>query len=132
MKFLRSTIGFMCVGLFVGGIWGTFAEKYGIVGGWFAAVAIIGPMWFMNHYLGLITNEDDGAFIDMGLGVGISCFMRDFFNQGASSAVKSLPTLALIAVGAVIGGIVAAAIERDMAKKSNAQVEISENQNVNN
>jgi hypothetical protein len=132
MKFLRSTLGFMCVGLLVGGAWGSFSAAYGIAGGWFAALAIIGPMWFMNHYVGLITNESDGSFIDMGLGVGIACFTRDLFNLGASSAAQSLPTLALVAVGAVIGGVVAAAVEKHMAQQSKAAVEISDNENVNN
>ena len=131
MKFFRSTLGFMIVGLFVGGVWGVFAEKYGIAGGWFAALALIGPMWFLNHYVGLITNEGDGSFVDMGLGVGIACFMRDTFKLGISSAVESLPTLLLVAAGAVIGGIVAAAIERHMAKEKEVEVQVSENENVN-
>ena len=128
MKFLKGTLGFMLVGLFVGGVWGALAEKYGLAGGWFAAVIIIGPMWFMNHFIGLIPNENDAAFVDMGLGVGIACFMRDVFNNGAQSGIDSIPTLLLVAVGAVIGGLVAAAIEKDMAAK--AKVEVSENQNI--
>lgn len=130
MKFLKGTLGFMIVGLFVGGVWGTFAEKYGIAGGWMAAVIIIGPMWFMNHFIGLIPNEDGAAFVDMGLGVGIACFMRDAFKLGVSSAVESVPTLLLVAVGAVIGGLVAAAIEKDMASK--ATIEVSEDQKFEN
>lgn len=132
MKFLRGTLGFMIVGLFVGGVWGVFADKYGIAGGWMAAVIIIGPMWFMNHHVGLIPNEDGAAFVDMGLGVGVACFMRDAFKLGVSSAVDSMPTLLFVAVGAVIGGLVAAAIEKDMAAKSKAKIEISENQNFEN
>ncbi len=38
---------------------GAFAGEYGIGGGWFAGFAIIGTMWFMNHWIGLINN--DGA-----------------------------------------------------------------------
>ena len=130
MKFLKGTLGFMCVGLFVGGVWGAFADKYGIAGGWMAAVIIIGPMWFMNHFIGLIPNESDGAFVDMGLGVGIACFMRDVFNNGIGSGIDSIPTLLYVALGAIIGGLVAAAIEKDMAAK--AKVEVSENQNFEN
>lgn len=129
MKFFRSTLGFMIVGLFVGGVWGTFSGEYGIAGGWFAALILIGPMWFLNHYVGLIINDADSAFVDMGLGVGIACFMRDTFKLGVGSAIESLPTLLLVAAGAVIGGIVAAAVERHMAKEK--EVQISQNENVN-
>ncbi len=121
----------MIAGLFVGSVWGAFAGKYGIAGGWFAALILIGPLWFMNHYVGLITNEGDGSFVDMGLGIGVACFMRDAFKLGVSSTMESLPTLLLVATGAVIGGIAAASIERHMAKeKEVVQVQVSENVNI--
>lgn len=130
MKFLRGTLGFMCVGLLVSGVWGLFSSAYGILGGWLAALFIIGPMWFMNHHMGLIPNEDGAAFVDMGLGVGVACLMKDVFVNGASTGVDALPTLLLVAVGATIGGIVVAAVQKDMAPKT--EVVVSENQEVEN
>ncbi|HEL1613201.1 Lin0368 family putative glycerol transporter subunit [Streptococcus suis] len=116
MKFLRSTIGYMIAGMIVMSVWGAFAEAYGIIGGFFAAFIIIGPMWYMNHYLGLIKHDADSAFVDMGLGIAICGIFRDAFMKGFGTIADSLPTILLIIVGATIGGLVAAKIEEDMEK----------------
>lgn len=116
MKFLRSTIGYMIAGMIVMSVWGAFAEAYGIGGGWFAALIIIGIMWFLNHFLGLIKHEPDSAFVDMGLGIAFTGIFRDVFNNGFDTLAGSLPTIGLVIVGAVLGGYVAAKIEEDMEK----------------
>ncbi|HFI0257030.1 TPA: hypothetical protein ACGOVD_001721 [Streptococcus suis] len=116
MKFVRSTLGYMIAGMIVMSVWGAFANAYGIVGGYFAAFIIIGPMWFMNHYLGLIKHDPDSAFVDMGLGIAICGIFRDAFLYGFSSVADSLPTMLLVIVGAVLGGLVAAKVEEDMEK----------------
>ncbi|HFH9921997.1 Lin0368 family putative glycerol transporter subunit [Streptococcus sp. P25B114] len=116
MKFLRSTIGYMIAGMIVMSVWGAFADAYGIIGGYFAAFIIIGPMWFMNHYLGLIKHDDDSAFVDMGLGIGLCGIFRDAFINGFGTVVESLPTIVLVVIGATIAGLVAAKIEEDMEK----------------
>lgn len=116
MKFFRGMIGFCIAGMIVMSVWTPLAENYGIFGGYLAAFIIIGPMWFMNHYVGLIENDEDAAFVDMAVGIGICGIMRDVFMQGGGELVSSLPTIGLVAIGAVLAGIVAAAIEKDMAK----------------
>ncbi|MER2002240.1 MAG: hypothetical protein ABS896_06465 [Carnobacterium inhibens] len=117
MKFLRSTLGYMIAGMVVMTVWDGFVGPYGIVGGFFAAFIIIGPMWFMNHYVGLIDNPDEFAFVDMAVGIGITGIFRDIFMKGVGEFVASVPTLLLVILGAVIAGLVAAAIEKDMEKK---------------
>lgn len=117
MRFTRGVIGYCIAGMIVMSVWGPLASNYGILGGFVAAFIIIGPMWYMNHYVGLIEHDDDSAFVDMGLGVAICGTMRDFFMIGSDAVVDSLPTLSLVAIGAVAGGVVAAYIEKDMAKK---------------
>lgn len=114
MKFLRGLIGYCVAGMIVMSVWGKFTEMYGIVGGWFAAFIIIGGMWFLNHYVGLIKHEDDSAFVDMAFGIAICGTMRDTFMKGTDALVSSLPTLLFVAIGAVIAGIVSALIEKDM------------------
>lgn len=116
MKFVRSTIGYMIAGMIVMSVWGAFAEAYGIAGGYFAALIIIGPMWFMNHYLGLIKHDSDSAFVDMGLGIALCGIFRDAFLNGFSTVTASLPTILLVVLGAVLGGLFAAKIEEDMEK----------------
>ncbi|MBC1488890.1 hypothetical protein HCJ52_08635 [Listeria sp. FSL L7-1485] len=126
MKFFRGTIGYCIAGMLVMSVWTPLATDYGIFGGYLAAFIIIGPMWFMNHYVGLIENDEDAAFVDMAVGIGICGIMRDVFIQGGSELVTSLPTIGLVAIGAVLAGIVSAIIEKDMAKKNEAKQEKTE------
>lgn len=116
MKFLRSTIGYMIAGMIVMSVWGAFADSYGIGGGWFASLIIIGPMWFLNHFLGLIKHDADSAFVDMGLGIAFTGIFRDVFSNGIGALSGSLPTIGLVVLGAILGGIAAAKIEEDMEK----------------
>lgn len=75
----------------------------------------------MNHYVGLIENDEDAAFVDMAVGIGICGIMRDVFMQGGGELVSSLPTIGLVAIGAVLAGIVAAAIEKIWQKQEAKQ-----------
>ncbi|GCF94752.1 hypothetical protein NRIC_26430 [Enterococcus florum] len=114
MKFLRSMLGYMIAGTIVMAVWNELGS-FGIFGGYLAAGIIIGPMWFMNHYVNLTGNEDDAAFVDMGLAIGVCGIMRDTLMQGTSALTASLPTIALVVAGAALGGIVAAAFEKSIS-----------------
>lgn len=115
MKFIRGLVGYTIAGMLVMAVWGQLGA-FGIFGGYLAALIIIGPMWFMNHFVNLVGNEADAAFVDMGLAIGVCGIMRDTFMNGTESLVSSLPTISLVAIGAIIGGIVAAAVEKSLAK----------------
>lgn len=117
MKFLRSVLGYAIAGIFVMSVWGPMAslESLGIIGGWFAAFAIIGPMWFLNHFVGLIPHETGSGFVDMAAGIGIAGVARDVFLSGTiDSLVLALPTIGLVILGGALGGFVAAKIEESM------------------
>lgn len=114
MKFFRSTIGFMIAGVLVMSIWDSLVGDHGRLGGFLAAFVIIAPMWFMNHRVGLIKNEEGHAFVDMALAIGLTGIARDFFIKGSDAFVGSIPTILLLSLGAIIGGLVAATIEKDM------------------
>ena len=121
MKFVRSTVGFAIAGMFVMSIWGDWAGAYGNIGGWLAAVAIIGPMWFMNHYIGVINNPEGFAFVDMAWGIAWVGIMRDVFGVGGNGfdlgrLVSSLPTIGLLTVGAALAALAINAFNKDTAK----------------
>lgn len=118
LKRLGIILGSAIAGIFVMSVWGAFASAYGIGGGWFAGFIIIGPMWYMNHYLGILSNE--GAWIDMALGIGVAGTMRDVFLHGGQAFTSSLPTLILVIAGGITGGITAAMLEKHIV---NAQKE---------
>lgn len=118
MKFLRGMLGYMIAGMIVMSVWGGFAAPYGIAGGYIAAIIIIGPMWFMNHYVGLIDNADGDAFVDMALGIGITGIARDVFLKGSDAFFSAIPTLGFVILGATIGGYVAVLVEKYMEERA--------------
>lgn len=123
MKHVGTIIGTAIAGMFVMSVWGAFAGEYGIGGGWFAGFAIIGTMWFMNHWIGLINN--DGAFVDMAVGIGTAGFMRGVFEGGVSAGMESLPTLAVALLGGLAGGVMARQLEQMKAKSAQVEEETS-------
>lgn len=117
MKFLKSTLGYFFASVIINGCWGFFTDKFGIFGGYFAALFLTGSMWYINHHLGLISHEKDSAFIDMGLGIAICIVARGYMVSGVSSIITSIPTFTYVAIGAVLGGYVAVLIERNLMEK---------------
>lgn len=116
MKHLGTILGSAIAGIFVMSVWGAFVEAYGIGGGWFAGLIIIGSMWYLNHYLGI--HKNDGAWVDMALGIGMVGLTRGMFEQGIQAGIDSLPTLAVVLVGGAFGGITAALIQKSMKAES--------------
>ena len=123
MKLVRSTIGYMFAGMIVMSVWGGVIEGLGTIGGILAGFFIIGAMWFMNHHLGLIYHGPQSGFVDLGLGVGLTGIFRDMWigilsGNGIKPLVDSFPTILFVLVGAVLGGYLAAMVERDLNKDS--------------
>ena len=52
MKHVRIFVGAFVVGLAIMGAWGQISNEYGTIGGWLAALFIVTPTWFVNHYCG--------------------------------------------------------------------------------
>jgi len=106
MKYVSMFIGAMIVGALVFGIWPEMWKTYGIMGGWTASVILVGLCWFMNHWLGLFSNPDRRIWVDQGLAIaaaGIAWAMVRF----GQNFVDCLPTLSLVALGGMLGGIAA-------------------------
>lgn len=113
MNYTKTIIGTAIAGIFVMSVWGVFVQKYDLVGGWFAALVIIGTLWFLNHYVGIIDNPEGGAWVDMALGIGVAGTMRDVFLAGSvTPLVQSIPTLVLVILGGIAGGICAATFQK--------------------
>jgi hypothetical protein len=134
MKFLRAVLGFFIAGVFVMAVWGKMADgtalvgaegakvgigAFSIFGGWIAAFVIISPMWFMNHFLGMISQSSDASFVDQGLGIALVGIFRDIFRSdaGVDTFMSSVPTIILVVIGAAIGGYLAFIVKKDMEAK---------------
>jgi hypothetical protein len=118
MKNIRTMIGGGIAGIFVMSVWGKFAESYGIAGGWAAALIIIGTMWFLNHHIGILHNPEEGAWVDMALAIAVCGTLRPVFSAGSiTPLIDSIPTLTVVILGGVAGGITAAMIQKDIAQE---------------
>ena len=117
MKFLRNTFGYFLASIIINGFWGIFTNKFGVFGGYFAAIFLTGSSWYIVHYLGLIKHDEDSAFIDMGLGVAICLVTKGYILNGINSIISSIPTFICIVVGAILGGYVSVLIERNIVEK---------------
>lgn len=119
MRHLGTIIGTAIAGMFVMSVWGKFAEAYGIGGGWFAGFMIIGTMWFLNHHVGL--HHNNGAWVDMALGIGVAGTMRGVFENGMQVGVDALPTLLWVVVGGILGGLAAVAVEKTLKPNTDCE-----------
>lgn len=116
MKLFRAILGYAIAGILVMSVWGGFSDAAGFIGGYAGAIVLIGPLWFMNHYLNLVNNKSNAAFVDMGLAIAVCGIFRDLFTHGMTSLIQSMPTIILVILGGALGGIIASAVEKDMAK----------------
>ncbi|GAB6099944.1 hypothetical protein JCM16358_18230 [Halanaerocella petrolearia] len=120
MKTFRAIIASCMTGVLVVSVWGKLVANYGMLGGWLAGLIIIGPMWFLNHYLGLIANDDDAVFIDMALGIAVASASKDIFlTEDFSTVIESLPTFLLVVTGGILGGLVAGLVEKSKSQENN-------------
>ncbi|MCT4599020.1 MAG: hypothetical protein N4A50_14215 [Vallitalea sp.] len=115
MKHVGTIFGAAIAGIFVMSVWSAFSGEYGIAGGWFAGFIIISVMWYLNHYLSVHGNK--GAWVDMAVGIGIAGTTRDMFKFGFQYGVDALPTMALVIIGGITGGIIAGFIQKELAKQ---------------
>jgi hypothetical protein len=122
VKFLKSTFGYFLASIIINGCWGFFTNKFGILGGYAAAFFLTGSMWYINHYKGLISHDEDSAFIDMGLGVAVCLVTKGYVLNGVSAVISSMPTFVCVGVGAVFGGLAAILIEKSITEKNIIQV----------
>jgi len=117
VKNIGTMIGGAIAGIFVMSVWGRFAETYGIAGGWFAALIIIGTMWFLNHHVGILHNPEEGAWVDMALAIGVCGTLIPVFSKlSIKPLVGSIPTLLIVIIGGIAGGIIGEMIKKDLEK----------------
>lgn len=78
MNLVKTLVGIITsafVGFGVFTIWPSALERWNWLGGWLAAGIIITTGWWVNHYMNAIPNDNDGAWVDMGLAVWLSSLL---------------------------------------------------------
>lgn len=118
MRFLRATLGYFLAGFAVPGFWPYLASPFGYLAGFVAALCLIGPVWYLVHYRGLVYQEAEAIAVDMGGGIAAAVFTRDSLYHGFSEMLAGLPTLFLMLLGACLGGFLALFLERRRKERS--------------
>lgn len=119
MHHLRNLLGYFIAGVFAMYLWPIFVDflNMGVFGNWIAPIFIIGPMWYLNHYIGLIKHDEEMAFIDMAFGIGFAGIFKGLFiGVGYLGFMQSLPTLILLILGGSFGGFMATLVEKKWLK----------------
>lgn len=62
-------------------IWGRLVDRFGVLGGWIAALLIIGPLWYLNHGMAQpLIVQQGSVFIDMGFATGLGVLVYGLFK----------------------------------------------------
>ena len=107
-KYLSTFCGAAICGGFAFGIWPELWKTYGIMGGWLAATLIIGIMWYMNHYNGVISNPEGKIWLDQGWCIGAAGIAWGIvrFRGDISAFMLAVPTLVCCLIGGALAGFV--------------------------
>lgn len=111
LNYIRTFLAYCLAGFLVPYLW-SYVSILGIYAGFAAAILIIGPVWYIVHYKGLIYQDSEAATVDMGAGIAIAVFTRDVLSNGVISSFSYLPTIILLSIGAVFAAVVSHYFER--------------------
>lgn len=113
---LGTMVGGAIAGVFVFNVWGILAgtQALGDAGGWLGGLLIVGFIWTVNHYVGVIYNPEGSVAIDMATAIGVAGTMQGVF--GGLPLTAALPTLLWVAVGGILGGTFAAVVQQAIAE----------------
>lgn len=100
-QIISTIVGGFLFPFLIATMWGRMVEAFGPIGGWMAALFIVGTMWAMNHGLGMIY-QSGTAWIDMAWAAGVGLFLADVF---AGKKINGSTILAGI-VGGILGGFI--------------------------
>ncbi|MEB7375040.1 Lin0368 family putative glycerol transporter subunit [Enterobacter hormaechei] len=119
MSMIRPLVGYTITSAIVGVLWFKVVEHGGMMFGVLCGPLVIAPLWYLNHYLNLVDNRSDAAFVDIGLPIGICCILRDTFLSDLSSLINAIPTILIVCCGAIFGGLLAAYLEKELINEKN-------------
>lgn len=83
--------------------WGRLVEKFGAIGGFLAALFIVGTTWALNHGYGLVYQSSE-VWVDMGLAAGVGLFVASTVEGGDLSEGMKFVLYAII--GGILGGYI--------------------------
>ena len=112
-KHLSTFIGGAIVGSLSFGIWPEMWKTYGIMGGFLTATVVIGIMWYMNHWLGVMDNPKGKLWIDQGFPIAASGIVWGLVRFYPNSQFTHIfPTLICCLIGGALAGWAAHAVKQ--------------------
>lgn len=85
-------------------LWGRFVNKFGAIGGFLAAISVVGTIWILDHGMkNHLIQQGSSGWIDMGLAAAVGVFTASVVTGG--KVKKSFTNLGAAAVGGIISAI---------------------------
>ena len=113
IKHVSTAIGAAIIGAMGFAIWPVLWQTFGVMGGYLASVLVVSVMFYMNHWCGLMHNEEGAAWVDMAWGVAIAGVTWGLVKRDMDVHFnKCIPTLVVAICGGTAGGVMAAAIKK--------------------
>ena len=106
MKFIKSLGGYFLSAMLVIGLWGYFIESLGIMGSFIAALLLVGPCWYLNHYKNFLSHKENDIFVDMALAIAVAAMVKSALSTEKISIellLESFPTFYYLGIGAILG-----------------------------
>ena len=83
---------------------GKMVDHWGPIGGWMAALFIVGTIWCINHGISTpMITQSGGAWVDQGLAAGVGVWVASVLVGGKIK--KSIPTVLAAVSGGILGGL---------------------------
>lgn len=102
---ITTILGAFIFPIFLRLFWGRLVNKFGAIGGFLAALVIVGTIWIINHGIeNHLIQQSGSGWIDMAWAAAIGVFTASVVTGGKIK--KSFSNIGAAVVGGVIGGIV--------------------------
>ena len=102
---ITTITGAFLLPFFIRLLWGRFVNKLGAIGGFLAAIVVVGTIWILDHGMkNHLIQQGSSGWIDMGLAAAVGVFTASVVAGG--KVKKSFANLGAAVIGGTISGII--------------------------
>ncbi len=113
IKHISTAIGAAIIGAMGFSIWPVLWQTFGVMGGYLASVLVVTVMFYMNHWCGLMYNEEGAAWVDMAWGIALAGVTWGLVKRDMDvEFAKAVPTLIIAICGGIAGGVMGEAVKK--------------------
>ena len=101
---ITTILGAFLFPIFLRLFWGRLVNKFGAIGGFLAAIIIVGTIWVINHGIdNHLIQQSGSTWIDMAWAAAIGVFTASVVSGGKIR--KSFANINAAVIGGILGGI---------------------------